>query len=126
MEPSDPLAAVASDTTLMSSPLAESLTEFAGVLGSPPGAAKEGVEFGTGEWEVPDGKDMEEGMYNPFDSHGELVRVRGWRDGNDMLVIICLLLYLQTVQILNRKGWSFSSRIQVRSACAQFYVCLND
>ncbi len=68
----DPITTVASDSTLVSSSsLADSLTEFAGVLGSPPGL-KEGAEQGAWLLEGADGgQDMGEDMYNPFDSNGE-------------------------------------------------------
>lgn len=58
-----------SDSTLISSSLAESLTEFAGFLGR----KEEGVE----EWEWLDGQEEGEGlggeMYNPFDPHGNWI-----------------------------------------------------
>ena len=67
----DPVSAATSDSTLVSSPLADSLTEFAGVLGSPPDQNR-----GAGQWEGTDGRSLGEGMYNPFDSHGKSFELR--------------------------------------------------
>lgn len=58
-------AETGSNTTLVSSTLAESLTEFAGILGDE-GKAEEWVELGSqDEWEGLGGD-----MYDPFDSYG--------------------------------------------------------
>ena len=76
---------VASETTLVSSSLADSLTEFAGILGKEDGqegegpdgqegeglGTQEGEGLGTQEGEGPVMENGDSGMYNPFDSDGE-------------------------------------------------------
>ena len=60
--------ATLSETTLVSSsPLADSLTEFAGLLGN----GEEGQWEGLGQDQALG--ELGAGMYNPFDSHGEFL-----------------------------------------------------